>query len=118
MITETLKPEEKKPVVYIEFLKPSEIKSYVVPDGTVLVGDNHIVRGDVFVVGGPPGVGKSRGWVALAEAGATKLDWLGLKVHCNFRTLIIQNENGRFRLKTEFETLNATLLDEYIRISP
>lgn len=112
----TPEPEEKR--VYIDFLKPSEIKSYVVPEGTVLVGDNHIVRGDVFVVGGPPGVGKSRGWVALGEAGATKLDWLGLKVHVHFRTLIIQNENGRFRLKTEFSNLDAELLDEYIRISP
>src|SRR5271166_2883934 len=102
----------------IEFLSPSQIKSYVPPPGTLLVGDNHIVRGGIFVIGGPPGVGKSRAAVALAEAGATQLDWLGCKVHCNFKTLIIQNENGRFRLKMEFEDLDHQLLDRYLRICP
>jgi hypothetical protein len=111
-------PEQETPRPVIEFLSPSEIKAYKAPPGTLLVGDNHIVRGGVFVIGGPPGVGKSRTAVGLAEAGATKLDWLGLPVHCHFRTLIIQNENGRFRLKMEFEDLNHELLDKYLRISP
>jgi AAA domain len=102
----------------IEFLSPSEIKKYEPPPGTLLVGDNHIVRGGVFIIGGPPGVGKSRSTGALAEAGATRLDWFGLPVHTTFKTLIVQNENGRFRLKLEFAELNANLLDEHLRISP
>ena len=103
---------------FIEFLKPSQIKAYEPPAGTLLVGDNHIVRGSVFVVAGAPGVGKSRSTIALAEAGATKLDWLGLKVHSNFRTMIVQNENGRYRLKLEFSELDAEVLDQYLVVSP
>ena len=44
---------------YLEFLKPSEVKSYQPPPGTLLIGNNHVVRGGVSVVGGPPGVGRS-----------------------------------------------------------
>ena len=65
----------------IEFLSPSEIVSYQAPPGIVLVGDQHITRGSIFIIGGAPGVGKSRAAVALAEAGATSHDWFGLKVH-------------------------------------
>jgi hypothetical protein len=70
------------------------------------------------VIGGSPGVGKSRSTVALAEAGATLHEWLGQKIHCNFKTLIVQNENGRYRLKLEFAELDETILDRYLRITP
>lgn len=110
--------EDAEPKVYIEFLSPSQIKAYQPPPGTLLVGDNHIVRGTVFVIGGPPGIGKSRSTIALAEGGATKLDWLGQKVHVNFKTIIIQNENGRYRLKLEFAQLDEKVLDQYLKISP
>jgi hypothetical protein len=76
----------------IEFLSPSEIVSYEPPPGIVLVGHQHITRGSIFIIGGAPGVGKSRAAVALAEAGATSHDWFGLKIHSKFKTLIIQNE--------------------------
>jgi hypothetical protein len=109
-------PTEKR--VFIEVLSPSEIRDYQPPEGIVLVGDNHITRGSVFIIGGAPGVGKSRGLVALAEAGATGYEWFGLKVHSKFKTLIVQNENGRFRLKQEFSELNAPLMDGYVRITP
>jgi hypothetical protein len=107
---------DQKPI--IEFLKPSQIKAYEPPPGTLLVGDNHIVRGAVFIIAGPPGVGKSRSTIALAEAGATGLDWIGLKVHSKFPTMIVQNENGRYRLKLEFSELDEKLLDQYLRITP
>jgi hypothetical protein len=106
------------PKVYIEFLSPSQIKAYNPPPGILLVGDNHIVRGGVFIIGGTPGVGKSRAVVGLGEAGATRYEWLGLSIHCNFKTLIVQNENGRYRLKLEFAQLDETLLDQYIRVTP
>jgi hypothetical protein len=109
-------PEEKK--IFLEFLSPSQLKSYEPPPGIVLVGDNHITRGSVFVIGGAPGVGKSRAAVALAEAGATKYEWFSLKVHCLFRTLIIQNENGRYRLKMEFSDLDCDAVEKFIRVTP
>src|SRR5438046_10410546 len=81
-----------------------------------LVGDCHIVRGSVFVIGGPPGVGKSRASVALAEAGATKNDWFGLPVHRRFKTMIIQSENGPFRLSQEFSELDCETLENFVRV--
>jgi AAA domain len=110
------KPTEPAPSL-IELLKPSEIKAYKPPPGILLAGDNHIVRGNTFVIGGAPGVGKSRATVALSEAGATGYEWFALKIHCQFPTIIIQNENGRFRLQQEFANLDEAVLDKYLRIS-
>ena len=107
----------KKPV-FIESLRPSELRDYQPPEGIVLIGDNHVTRGSVFVIGGAPSVGKSRASVALAEAGATGYDWFNLKVHSKFKTLIVQNENGRFRLKQEFSDLVCDALDDYVRVTP
>lgn len=102
----------------LEFLKPTEMTSYTPPPGMVLVGENHIVRGAVFVIGGAPGVGKSRASVALAMAGATGQPWFGLTVHRRFKTLVVQNENGRMRLKDEFSGLPCDQLDEFVRVTP
>jgi hypothetical protein len=104
--------------VFVESLKPSQLRAYKPKPGTILVGDHHIERGSVFVVAGAPGVGKSRSGVALAEAGATKLDWFGLPVHCNFKTLIVQNENGQLRLQMEFAEMDDKLMDQYVRVTP
>jgi hypothetical protein len=63
-------------------------------------------------------VGKSRATVALAEAGATRSDWFGLKVYTPFRTPIAQSENGRYRLKQEFAQRNGLALEGYVRVTP
>jgi hypothetical protein len=100
----------------IQFFKPTELRDYKPPEGIVLVGDCHIVRGNVTVIGGPPGVGKSRAAVYLAVAGATGARWFGLTVHAQFKTLVIQNENGRFRLSKEFADLDCAALDDFVRV--
>lgn len=100
----------------IEFFSPLQIKEYQPVPDTVLIGDCHIVRGSTFVIGGQAGVGKSRAVTALAIAGATGKDWFGLRVHARFRTMIIQNENGRFRLMREFSELQCDQLEPWIRI--
>jgi hypothetical protein len=102
----------------LEFLRPSQLRDYTPPEGIVLVGDCHLVRGSVFVIGGAPGVGKSRAAVALAVAGATGANWFGLKIHVRFRTMILQNENGRFRLSKEFADLDCTALEDFVRVCP
>lgn len=102
---------------WFRFYSPADCRAYVPPKDFELVGDCHIVRGSVTVIAGPPGVGKSRSAVGLAVAGATGADWLGLKVHTRFKTAIIQNENGRYRLAKEFSEIQADGLDEFIRIS-
>jgi hypothetical protein len=100
----------------IEFFKPSELRAYVPPAGMNLVGDTHVQKTGPYVIGGAPGIGKSRSAVALAVAGATGRDWFGLKVHRRFKTMIIQAENGRMRLKSEFAELNCGELDECVRV--
>jgi hypothetical protein len=92
--------------------------AYEPPQNLVLVGDHHIVRGDVFVIAGPPGVGKSRATLAFAQAGAIKAVWFGLATHCLYKTLIIQNENGRYRLKRELGEINESKIEEHLRICP
>ena len=101
----------------LHFRTPSECRDWIVPEDQLLVGDQHIVRGNVTVIGGPPGVGKSRAALALALAGATGQDWFGLKVHTKFKTVILQAENGPYRLKQEWEATNTVSLDEWILIS-
>ncbi len=102
----------------VEFLSPSALRDTAVPEGSQLVGDYHIERGSPFVLGGAPGVGKSRAAVALAVAGATGADWFGLKVHRKFRTMILQAENGRVRLKNEFGDLDCASLDGWVCVTP
>ena len=102
---------------WFSLLSPRQCRDFEPPNGYVLVGDCHITRGAKFVVGGQPGIGKSRSSVALAIAGATGRDWFGLKVHAKFRTLILQGENGRYRLKKEFAELDDPSLEDWIRVS-
>ena len=99
------------------FYSPSECRSYEPPEGHVLVGDCHIVRGNITVLSGAPGTGKSRAATYLAIAGAIKVDWFGLPVHSRFKTAILQAENGRYRLKTELNHITDSSLDDFIRIS-
>jgi len=110
--------EMGKPLPLIEFKTPLQLKNFVPPPGLVLVGDCHIVRGSVFVIGGAPGVGKSRASVTLAVAGATRSDWFALRVHRTFKVMIIQTENGEFRLSKEFRDLDCDTLEDYIRVCP
>jgi hypothetical protein len=109
---------QEAPRPLIEFKSPSQLKNYVPPPGLMLVGDCHIVRGSVFVIGGAPGVGKSRASVALAEAGATGHEWFGLTAHRKFKTMIVQTENGQFRLSREFGALDCDALEDYVRVCP
>lgn len=101
----------------IKFYSPSQLRAYQPDKDMVLVGDNHIMLGEVFVIGGEPGVGKSRAATALAVSGATERSWFGLRVHRRFRTMIVQTENGLFRLQQEFGSLDiADDIEDWIRV--
>lgn len=106
---------------FLEYLTPSQCREWAMPPDYLLAGDYHLTRGGITVIGGVPGCGKSRVLVGLAIAGATGVDWMGLRVHSQFRTLIIQAENGPARLKAEFGDIkppDGTDLDGFIRITP
>src|SRR5438046_10684751 len=75
------------------------------------------MRGETFIIAGEPGVGKSLAATQLAVSGATQRDWFGLTVHRQFRTMIVQTENGRYRLRLEFSALDCDEIEKFIRIS-
>ena len=103
---------------FLQFFKPSELAAYEIPEGVALIGDLHVYRGGIFVLGGAPGVGKSFGLSQLAISGATGADWFGMKVHRRFKTMILQAENGLVRLSSEYKVhCEVPDLDEWVRIS-
>lgn len=102
---------------WLPIWKPSDFINFSPPEDFVLMGDCHLVRGGVTVLGGWPGVGKSRAAMALAFSGATRTSWLGHQIHARFRTLVVQCENGPFRLKSELAGIAADI-DEFVRITP
>ena len=111
-------PLDEPRVPRIRFYSPSELRAYVPETDIALVGNCHVMRGETFLIGGEPGVGKSRGATSLAVAGATPdSTWFGLPVHRQFRTMIVQTENGRYRLQQEYSSLGCDELDDWIRVS-
>ncbi|BCU76557.1 hypothetical protein llg_12720 [Luteolibacter sp. LG18] len=106
----------------IPIWRPSDFANFQPPRDFILMGDCHLTRGGLTVLGGWPGVGKSRAAVALAIAGATGTPWFGHPVHARFRTLIVQCENGPYRLKSELTPLlqrpDGVDLDDWVRITP
>jgi hypothetical protein len=101
----------------IRFFAPSELRDYQPDTDILLVGDCNIARGETFILAGEPGVGKSLGATQLAVSGATQRDWFGLTVHRQFRTMIVQTENGRYRLQLEFSSFDCDEIEDFIRVS-
>ncbi|MCW5554470.1 MAG: AAA family ATPase [Verrucomicrobiae bacterium] len=108
----------------LEVFSAGALEKVVLNPAMRLIGDNEICTGydGVALMAGPGGSGKSLCTLTLALAGALGTGfWMGRKVHRQFRTLIIQAENGLFRLKTEFEALKRQHpdvdLDAWIAIS-
>jgi hypothetical protein len=87
----------------IRFFRPSELRGYEPDTHAMLVGNCHVMRGEVFVIGGEPGIGKSMAATELAFCGATVRPWFALEVHCRFKTMVVQAENGRYRLMQEYQ---------------
>jgi hypothetical protein len=103
---------------FLSFYKPSVLAAYETPPDVPLIGDMHLFKGSVFVLGGAPGVGKSFALSQLAISGATGEDWFGLPVHRRFKTMILQAENGLVRLASEYrEHVKRADLDEWVRVS-
>lgn len=92
----------------LKIWRASELQAYQPPPHLQLVGDNEIFMGydGVVVLAGPGSSGKSLAVDALALAGAIGSGtWQGRTVHRQFRTLIIQAENGTRRMKRMIEEM-------------
>jgi RecA-family ATPase len=100
-----------------KFYCPSYLAAYEPPENVNLVGEGHLQRGGTAILGGAAGIGKSFAVTNLAVAGVTGEEWFGLKVHEQFKTLMIQGENSLSRLKEEFAPYDTALLDDWIRVS-
>jgi len=90
----------------IQAVSDQELAAYTPVESLGLVGDTDIQKGyqGITVIAGPPGSGKSLVAVSLAIAGAIGSGyWMGRTVHRQFRTLIVQCENGAMRLKREVQ---------------
>lgn len=114
-------PEAEVDKPYFSLFSPKRMVGYETPVENQLIGDYHIVKdkGFVFVIAGPPGSGKSLTTISLAVAGAKgEGEWFGMPIHRKFKTLIIQTENGLFRLSRIFKELDCDALEEYCRITP
>jgi AAA domain/DnaB-like helicase N terminal domain len=101
----------------IRFFSPCLLRDFVPDNDIVLIGDCHIMRGEVFVIGGEPGVGKSLAATQLAVSGATQRYSFGHTVHRQFQTMIVQTENGRYRLRLEYSSLDCDEIENWIRVS-
>jgi hypothetical protein len=118
----TAAPNPNEPKLHkqlVQFFKPSELLNYEPPPGHCLVGDMHIQGSALGVLGGPPGVGKSRAMLMLALLAARgQGEWFGLKVNRQFRTLWLQSENGLVRLHRDLKQMpEMDGFDDWIRIS-
>jgi hypothetical protein len=108
----------------LEMRKPSQLADFNPPPEMLLVGDNEIVKGyeGLCLIAGPGSSGKSLASVTLALAGAVGQGlWFGRRIHRQFKTMIIQAENGSVRLKKEFEAIKKNHpdlnLDDHILVS-
>lgn len=89
----------------IEIVGCEELKAYQPDPKTFLVGADMVSRGELCLIAGWAGLGKSRLANTLAFAGArgSAITWMGYEVKRQFRTLVLQCENSMRRLKSEVD---------------
>lgn len=97
----------EKPV--LEVMSADDLKQYEAPQHLRLIGDNEVCMGyeGISIVAGPGSSGKSLAVAAAALAGAIgpSVSWFKRPVHRQFKTLILQAENGKSRLKFQIERM-------------
>jgi hypothetical protein len=113
--------------------KPSDFVSYVPPADTEIMGETSNAAkhsywrdGEVALLVGPGGVGKSRLLLQMAICQILQRDFIGFTMFGPPRRwLLLGNENSALRLKDEVSAMTShlpndhmMLLEEYLRIQP
>lgn len=105
-------------------VKMSDHLNYQPKENLGLIGDTDVTKGyqGITIIAGMPGSGKSLAAASLAIAGAIGSGyWMGREVHRQFRTLIVQCENGAMRLKKEFAAMKKNhpnvAFDDWVRVT-
>ena len=82
-----------------------DIEQYEVNPELFVVGDGHIMKGKdrLHLIVGYAGIGKTRAVIYLAYCGALGKPWFDYDIKTPFKTLFIQTENGKARLKHDCE---------------
>ena len=89
----------------LEIVTIEEIKAHVPDPKMFILGEGMVSMGELTVIAGLPGLGKSRLANTFAFAGAQgNGEWMGYLVRRQYRTLVLQSENSMERMKGE--TLN------------
>lgn len=97
----------------IEIVGVQELMAYQPDPKTFLVGADMVSRGELALIAGWAGLGKSRLANTLAFAGArgSACSWMGYEIKRQFKTLVLQCENSMRRLKSEVEQIPAEYQD-------
>lgn len=102
--------EQSRP--WLEIVTIKELKSYQPDPSTFLIGADMVSRGELCLIAGWAGLGKSRLANTLAFAGARGTGtWMGYEVKRQFRSLVLQCENSLRRLKNEILDLPESFQD-------
>lgn len=103
------------PPVPLTVWTPDELLAWTPPSDDVIMGDpdrGYIVREELTVVIGPPGVGKSRliSWAAICAI--TGRQFAGIATQNGpTRWLLVGNENSRRRQRHDLERMMSVLTD-------
>ena len=101
----------------LEVVTIKEAKAYVPEAKTFLVGADMVSLGELTVIAGLPGLGKSRLANTLAFSGARgDGEWMGYVVRRRWRTLVLQSENSMRRIQSEVKDLPESF-EDFVRFS-
>jgi RecA-family ATPase len=92
---------------------PSQFLAYEDDPQDILLENGYLEKGSPVAFCGPPGIGKSRLIMQLAITSILGAAFLGWRTNAaNLRWLILQNENGNRRIKSEYEAMLGAMTFE------
>jgi hypothetical protein len=91
------------------------LRDYQPDNDIVLVGDCIIMRGETFIIAGEPGVGKVSPELNSPCRERRRRDWFWTHSASAVSDDDVQTENGRYRLRLEFSSLDCDEIENWIQ---